>query len=157
MNEKSLGSTILAQVAIVVRDIEEAARRYADVFGLPVPEIITTEPGLDAAMTFKGEPSNAQTKLAFFRLGQVELELVQPLGGKSSWQDVLDRKGEGFHHLAFWVEDMQKSVDFLKERGILMIQRGDMGSGQYAYFDADDRLGITLELLEQVRADRAHS
>ena len=155
MTEKSLGSTTLAQVAIVVRDIEEAARRYADVFGLPVPEIIITEPGLDVAMTFEGEPSNAQTKLAFFQLGQVQLELVQPLGGQSAWQDGLDRNGEGFHHLAFWVNGMQKSVDFLKERGIRMVQRGDMGPGQYGYFDAEDRLGITLELLEHVREDRA--
>ncbi len=157
MIEKSFGNTTLAQVAIVVKDIEEAARRYADVFGMPVPEIITTEPGMEVAMTFKGEPSNAQTKLAFFRLGQVELELVQPLGGNSAWQDGLDRNGEGFHHLAFWVEGMQKSVDFLKERGISMVQRGDMGPGQYAYFDAEDRLGITLELLEHVREGRAHS
>ncbi len=157
MAEKSFGNTTLAQVAIVVRDIEEAARRYADLLGQPVPEIITTEPGLEVNMTFKGKPSNAQTKLAFFELGPVQLELVQPLGGQSSWQDGLARHGEGFHHLAFWVEGMQKSVDFLKERGVSMVQRGDMGPGQYAYFDAESSLGITLELLEHVRKERAHS
>ena len=157
MSEKSFGNTTLAQVAIVVRDIEEASRRYADLLGQPVPEVITTEPGLEVNMTYKGKPSNAQTRLAFFHLGPVELELVQPLGGQSSWQDGLDRHGEGFHHLAFWVEGMQKSVDFLKERGIPMEQRGDMGPGQYAYFNAEATLGITLELLEQVRQERAHS
>ena len=50
---------------------------------------------------------------------------------------------------------MQKSVDFLKSRGIPLIQRGDMGEGQYAYFDAEAQLGVTLELLEHVRQARA--
>lgn len=156
MSTQNLGSNILAQVALVVNDIEKSARIYADIFGLPVPEIITTQPGLEASMTFKGQPSNAQAKLAFFQLGQVQFELIQPLGGESTWQDVLDRKGESLHHIAFWVEGMQKSVDFLKEHGIPMIQRGDMGAGQYAYFDGEGPLGITLELLEKERSARAH-
>jgi methylmalonyl-CoA/ethylmalonyl-CoA epimerase len=156
MSSQNLGSTTLAQVALVVHDIEKSSRLYADIFGMPVPEIITIDPGQDVSMTFKGQPSNAQAKLAFFQLGQVQLELIQPLGGESTWQDVLDRKGESLHHIAFWVEGMQASVDFLKERGIPMIQRGDMGPGQYAYFDGEGPLGITLELLEKVRAERAH-
>lgn len=155
MVTSQLGSTTLAQIAIVVNDIVESSKRYAEVLGLPVPEIITTNPGLDVHQTYNGVPSNAQAKLAFLQLGQVQLELIEPLGGESTWQETLDRKGEGFHHIAFWVEGMQKSVDFLKSKGIPMIQRGDMGEGQYAYFDAEDSLGITLELLEHVRAGRA--
>jgi len=155
MVTSQLGSTTLAQIAIVVKDIVESSKRYAEVLGLPVPEIITTNPGLDVHQTYNGVPSNAQAKLAFLQLGQVQLELIEPFGGESTWQEILDRKGEGFHHIAFWVEGMQKSVDFLKSKGIPMVQRGDMGEGQYAYFDAEDSLGITLELLEHVRDERA--
>lgn len=155
MVTSQLGSTTLAQIAIVVKDIVESSKRYAEVIGLPVPEIITTNPGLDVHQTYNGVPSNAQAKLAFLQLGQVQLELIEPLGGESTWQEILDRKGEGFHHIAFWVEGMQKSVDFLRSKGIPMVQRGDMGEGQYAYFNAEDSLGITLELLEHVRAGRA--
>lgn len=155
MSETHLGSSKLAQVAIVVRDIEEASRRYAEVLGLPVPNVITTEPGLQVEMTYKGEASDARAKLAFFDLGGVQLELIQPLGGASTWQEALDRNGEGVHHLAFWVEGMQRSVDFLKTQGIPMVQRGDMGEGQYAYFDAEDSLHVALELLEKKRDGRA--
>lgn len=154
MNE-NLGSTLLAQVAIVVRDIEEAARRWADVLGMPVPEVITTAPGSEVEQTYRGKPSDARAKLAFFNLGQVQLELIEPVGTDSVWYEVLERHGEGFHHIAFWVERMQRSVDFLKERGIAMVQRGDMGEGQYAYFDAQERLGVILELLERRRTARA--
>ena len=150
-----LGSTTLAQVAIVVHDIEAAAQRYADILGLPVPNIITTAPGQEVEQTYRGQASNAQAKLAFFNLGQVQLELIEPLGGESTWQEALDKNGEGVHHLAFWVEGMQRSVDFLKEKDIPMIQRGDMGEGQYAYFDTEKPLGVVLELLEHKRESRA--
>jgi catechol 2,3-dioxygenase-like lactoylglutathione lyase family enzyme len=152
---ENLGSNTLAQVAIVVHNIEEAAKRYADILGLPVPEPIVTAPGLEVNQTYRGAPSDARAKLAFFSVGQVQIELIEPLGGASTWQEGLDRKGESVHHIAFWVEGMQKSVDFLKSRGIPMVQRGDMGEGQYAYFDAEAQLGVTLELLEHVRAKRA--
>jgi catechol 2,3-dioxygenase-like lactoylglutathione lyase family enzyme len=152
---ENLGSTILTQVAIVVHNIEEAAQRYADIFDLPVPEPIVTAPGLEVNQTYRGAPSEARAKLAFFSMGQVQIELIEPLGGASTWQEVLDRKGECVHHIAFWVEGMQKSVNFLKSRGIPMVQRGDMGEGQYAYFDSEPQLGVMLELLEHVRAARA--
>ena len=154
MSDPNLGSTTIAQVAIVVHNIEEASQRYAALFGLPAPKIITTEPGDEVQMTYRGAPSNAQAKLAFFNLGQVQLELIEPLGGASTWQETLDRKGEGMHHIAFWVEDMQQSADFLKTQNVPLIQRGDMGEGQYAYFDAEHSHGITLELLERVRQKR---
>lgn len=155
MSNANLGSTTLAQVAIVVHNIDEARQRYAALFGCDVPNVIVTEPGNEVSMTFRGEPSDAQAKLAFFNLGQVQLELIEPMGGKSTWQEALDTKGEGVHHIAFWVEGMQKSVDFLKTQDIPMIQRGDMGEGQYAYFDAEKPLGLTIELLERVRESRA--
>lgn len=150
-----LGGANLAQVALVVRDIEASARRWAALLGVPVPNVITTAPGLEVEQTYQGVPSDARAKLAFFQLGPVQLELIEPMGGDSTWQEALDRKGEGFHHIAFWVEGMQRSVDYLREHGIPMVQRGDMGEGQYAYFDAEEPLGVTIELLERKREKRA--
>jgi catechol 2,3-dioxygenase-like lactoylglutathione lyase family enzyme len=150
-----LGGAKLAQVALVVRDIEESAARWARLLNVPVPNVITTAPGLSVEQTYMGVPSDARAKLAFFQLGPVQLELIEPLGGDSTWQEVLDRQGEGFHHLAFWVEGMQDSVNYLRDHGIPMVQRGDMGEGQYAYFNAEESLGVTLELLEHKREARA--
>lgn len=155
MTQQGLGSTTLAQVAIVVRDIEASARRWAAVLGMPVPNIIITDPGSEVHMTYRGAPSNAQAKLAFFNLGQVQLELIEPVGGPSTWREALEKHGESVHHIAFWVEGMQRAVDFLREHSIPMCQRGDMGDGQYAYFDAQEALGVVLELLEHKRDARA--
>jgi catechol 2,3-dioxygenase-like lactoylglutathione lyase family enzyme len=149
-----LGSTTLAQVALVVKDIAEASRRWADVLGVPVPTPIVTQAGDERSQTFRGAPSTAQAKLAFFNLGPVQLELIEPIGdGPSTWHEALEKNGEGLHHVAFWVEGLPRSATFLKSQGIPLIQRGDMGEGQYAYFDAEERLGVTIELLERVRRD----
>jgi catechol 2,3-dioxygenase-like lactoylglutathione lyase family enzyme len=154
MSASNLGSTTVAQIAIVVHHIEEACKRWAQILGQPVPNVIITQPGNEVHMTYRGQPSNAQAKLAFFHLGQVQLELIEPIGEPSTWKEALDQNGESVHHIAFWTEDMQASVEFLKEHGIPLIQRGDMGEGQYAYFDAQKQLGVQIELLERVRKAR---
>jgi methylmalonyl-CoA/ethylmalonyl-CoA epimerase len=141
----------LAQVAIGVRDIDASRRRWAAVLGADVPDIVEVEAGSRVRMTYRGLPSNARVKLAFFDLGGVQLELVEPVGEASSWKEGLDRNGEAVHHLAFWTEDMVKTAAELNEHGAELVQRGDMGEGQYAYFDAEP-LGCVLELLERKRS-----
>jgi catechol 2,3-dioxygenase-like lactoylglutathione lyase family enzyme len=150
---ENLGSRKLAQVAIVVRDIEESSRRWADALGVEPTNIIVTQPGDECRMTYRGEPSNCRAKLAFYDLGGVQLELIEPIGEESAWHEGLASRGEGVHHLAFWVEGMDQSKAFLDSRGMSLIHRGDMGEGQYAYYDAQDRLGVMLELLEHKRTE----
>lgn len=146
---KSLSNTKLAQVALVVRDIEASSAKWASLLGQPIPTPFTTKPGDEVNQKVKGLPSDAQCKLAFFDLGGVQLELIQPLGGESSWQQGLDDSGEGFHHLAFWTENMQEAAEAMGEAGAPLWHVGDMGDeGQFAYFDAREELGVTVEFLE---------
>lgn len=149
--EPHIGNHRIAQIAIVVRDIEEAAKRWADLFGLEVPTPITTQPGLTVNQTYRGRPSDAQAKLAFLNLENVQIELIQPLGGESSWQQVLDEKGECVHHIGIWVDNAAGAQAFLSERGVDVLHRGDMGDGQYVYFDSAERYGVMIELLENKR------
>ncbi len=146
-----LGTKKLAQVAIVVNDIESAARRWAGLLGVAVPPLIETADGESVNMSYRGEPSTARAKLAFFDLGGVQLELIEPIGSESAWFEGLSEKGERLHHIAFWTDDMQASVSGLKENGVPLIHRGDMGEGQYAYFDGQAQLGAVIELLEHKR------
>ncbi len=142
----------LAQVAIGVRDIDASRRRWAGVLGVDVPDIVEVEAGSRVRMTYRGLPSDARVKLAFFDLGRVQLELVEPVGEGSAWKEGLDRNGESVHHLAFWTEDMVTTAAGLAVHGAELVQRGDMGEGQYAYFDAVQPLGCVLELLESKRS-----
>ena len=148
MTNQALGTTTVTQVGIIVRDIETKARAWADVLGLPMPEIITTGT-VDLAHTeYQGESTPARAKLAFFHLGQVDLELIEPIDGPSTWKDQLDQHGESLHHIAFVIKGMKEKVAYLDSKGIPLIQRGDYSGGRYAYVAGTVQLGAVLELLE---------
>ncbi len=145
----ALGNKKLAQVAVVVRDMDAALDRYSRLLGVDRPDVIITQPGNEVNMSAYGGPSNAQAKLAFFDLGGVQLELIEPMGGESTWQRVLDEKGEGLHHIAFWQENYAATTEALGEAGFSEVQRGDMGEGQYGYFLGED--GVMVEILQAKR------
>lgn len=147
MGTGALGSNVVCQVAVVVRDIEKAAQAYAEIFGVPTPQARETETADKTNISYRGETTTGRAKLAFFNLGQVSLELIEPIGGPSTWQEHLDTHGEGMHHIAFRVEDMDRSVAMLDAKGCPTIQRGDFKGGCYAYVDATKDLKVVLELL----------
>jgi methylmalonyl-CoA/ethylmalonyl-CoA epimerase len=156
MGENLLGTNVVVQVAIVVRDIAEASRAWAEVLGVPVPTASITAPQEESHIRYRGEPSDARAKLAFFDLGeQVRLELIEPVGGTdvpvaSTWHQFLAEKGEGIHHIAFMVKGMDEVIARLEAHGMTAIQRGDYTGGRYGYIDAEDRLKCVLELLENL-------
>jgi methylmalonyl-CoA/ethylmalonyl-CoA epimerase len=144
----ALGTTTVTQIGIIVRDIEARARAWADVLGVDVPAIITTDT-VDVARTeYKGAPTIARAKLAFFHLGQVDLELIEPLDAPSTWDDQLKGHGDSLHHIAFKIAGMQEKLAYLDAKGVPLIQRGEYTGGRYAYVDGTDQLGTILELLE---------
>jgi catechol 2,3-dioxygenase-like lactoylglutathione lyase family enzyme len=148
MTEGGLGSTIITQVGIIVQDIEAKSRAWAEVLGLPLPEIMITDSYERAQTEYEGKPSNARAKLAFFHLGQVDLELIEPVGEPSTWQDQLDEHGDSLHHIAFEIQGMPDQVAYLEAKGLSLVQCGEYPGGRYAYIDGNAKLGAILELLE---------
>jgi catechol 2,3-dioxygenase-like lactoylglutathione lyase family enzyme len=148
MAEQSLGSTTVTQIGIVVKDIEARARAWADLLGLPMPKIQVTGTLDEAQTEYQGQPSTAQAKLAFFHLGQVDVELIEPIGEPSTWKDQLDQHGDSLHHIAFQIKGMGDRLAYLKANGVPLIQRGEYTGGRYAYVDATAQLGTVVELLE---------
>ena len=146
--QTGIGTNLVCQIGLVVKDIEKSAAAYCDVLGLPKPNIIVTD-GYDKAQTvYRGQPSEARAKLAFFDMGQVQIELIEPDGKPSTWQEVLDEKGEGVHHIAFFVKDSNKVVTYLESKGGKLVQQGHYTGGMYSYVDTTPQLHLVLELLE---------
>ena len=147
MAEQGMGTHVVTQIGVVVKDIEKAAEAYSKVFGLPMPAVQISG-GEDANATCRGVPTNAQAKLAFLNLGQVQLELIEPMGGNSVWQEGLDEKGEGFHHIAFQVKGTDGVTDYLASHGMPVVQQGHYPGGMYTYVNSEPVLHVMLELLE---------
>ncbi len=153
MAENGIGTNMICQVGVVVRDIERVARAYADIFGMEVPPVSLTAPEAEAHTTYKGAPTPARAKLAFFQMGAISLELIEPVGGPSTWQEFLDIRGEGVHHIAFRIAGMDRIIAYLEGKGIPAVQRGDYTGGRYAYMGSEGQLAVILELLERVNRE----
>jgi catechol 2,3-dioxygenase-like lactoylglutathione lyase family enzyme len=150
--KKLFNTDRLTQIALVVKDIEKTKAKIAEMFGVSVPVNIT---GGDFAVTqlhYKGEPvPDANCVMTFFDLGYgMQLELIMPDGGPSIWQDFLEQKGEGLHHIAFYVNKMERVILSCEEFGMKLMQKGNYGdgSGCYSYLEGGEGLPLVVELLE---------
>lgn len=148
MGTNVLGTNVVTQIAIVVHDIEKTAKAYADFFDMDVPPISLTGTQEEAKTVYREEPSLARSKLAFFDMGSVQIELIEPDEYPSTWREHLDEYGEGVHHIAFVVEDLKGTVHTLERKGMPIIQKGEYDGGRYAYVDTTEELKVLFELLE---------
>jgi catechol 2,3-dioxygenase-like lactoylglutathione lyase family enzyme len=148
MSLSTLGTGEAVQIGLVVPNIEAAVQAWSALLGVLPPDITLTDPVDLAETEYYGSPTPARAKLAFFPLGQVMLELIEPLGAPSTWQEQLDAHGPSLHHIAFEVQGMGERLEELEGHGLGLIQRGDFEGGKYAYLDGFQRFGAILELLE---------
>jgi methylmalonyl-CoA/ethylmalonyl-CoA epimerase len=150
MSETVFGNNAVCQVGLLVNDIEKTAQKYCEILGVEMPPIIETAGYQISKTMYKGESCDATAKLAFFNMGQVQIELIEPDAQSSVWRDYLNEHGEGVHHIAFMVKDTDGSVKFLEDHGIGVLQQGlySDASGMYTYVDSVPALGVMLELLQ---------
>ncbi|KWX78235.1 VOC family protein [Paenibacillus jilunlii] len=143
-----LGNHVITQIGILVNDIEKVSRAYADFFGLEKPDIVVTDTADIAQTRYNGGKTEARAKLAFFDMGSLQLELIEPDHQPSTWRDYLNEHGEGPHHIAFAVEGMKEKIMLLEGKGFPLQQKGEYTGGRYAYMDTFKELKVLVELLE---------
>jgi methylmalonyl-CoA/ethylmalonyl-CoA epimerase len=143
-----LGTNVITQIGILVNDIEKVSQAYADFFGIAKPEAIITDAVEKAETDYMGSPSEARAKLAFFNMGSLQLELIEPDQHPSTWRNHLNEHGEGPHHIAFVIEGMKEKITLLESKGFPLQQKGEYTGGRYAYLDTVKELKVLIELLE---------
>lgn len=143
-----IGTQVVVQIGIVVRDIEQVSQAYADFLGVDKPAWFLTDPVDQSQTTYKGESTPARAKLAFFNCGQLQIELIEPDEQPSTWREFLNEHGEGVHHIAFGIEGMMEKINLLDNHGFSLIQKGEYKGGRYAYMDSFKELKVLVELLE---------
>lgn len=148
MSDSPLGSTTVTQVGIIVANIEETARAWAALLGVPMPEIQITDPVEMSEAKYQGQPTPARARLAFIPLGQVTLELIEPIGEPSTWRDQLNAHGSSLHHIAFEIKGMAERIAVLADHALPLVQKGEYVGGRYAYLDGQKDYGAVIELLE---------
>ncbi|MDF2963857.1 MAG: methylmalonyl-CoA epimerase [Paenibacillus sp.] len=148
MENNLLGTNVIAQIGILVHDIEKTSQVYADFFGVENPGWSITAAVDEAQTEYRGQRSVARAKLAFFKMGSLQLELIEPDEHPSTWREYLDEHGEGPHHIAFRIEGMKDKVMTLERNQMPLVQKGEYTGGRYAYIDTFEQLKVIVELLE---------
>ncbi len=143
------------QVAVVVRDLDAAMRKYSDEFGIGPWSVYTFSPDWIQAMTFRGKEQGYTMKLALADAGGMMYELIEPVEGPNSYQEFLDESGEGLHHLGYFVEDIDEAIEEMEQKGYPLLQSGRGfgvdGDGGYAYFETEKSLGCIIEAINLPR------
>jgi 4-hydroxyphenylpyruvate dioxygenase-like putative hemolysin len=143
-----LGTNFVTQIGVLVHDIEKTAEEFKKFLGVE-PRFVLTEDFEFAQTQYKGSPTRARARLAFFNAGpNIEIELIQPDMEPSTWREDLNAKGECVHHIAFVIKGMNETIGRLAEMGMPLLQRGEYPGGRYAYIDASKQLKLVVELLE---------
>ncbi|MDP2969064.1 MAG: methylmalonyl-CoA epimerase [Deltaproteobacteria bacterium] len=124
-------------IAIAVNNIEEATKFYHEVMGL-------TLSGVDVVTA-------QTTKVGFFKIGESNIELVQPAEPDSPLVKFLETKGQGIHHICFEVEDVEAEVkDYLDKGATLIDQKPRPGAHntKVAFIHPKSSSGVLIELCE---------
>lgn len=142
----------VVQIGVVVKDLDKSIQALGDIFGIGPFRTIDWPPAgrTDIEKFYYGQPADFTARMAFTELGPVELELIQPVSGRSIWADFLDQHGEGIHHIRFNLEDLEPVLEYLAGHNIQVAQ---MGSGLrpgtiWANLDTETTVGFTIEIMK---------
>ena len=134
-------------IGAVVRNLEEAIEYYESL-GLGPFEPVTAAL---SRRTVRGKAvTDVKNKASLGKCGEAMIELVEPVSGKENiYLEYLESKGEGIHHLAFTVDDVEKETAKLLEQGVKILATGNfVDGGGYTYFDTAEIGGVVLEIMQ---------
>jgi methylmalonyl-CoA/ethylmalonyl-CoA epimerase len=143
--------TRAVQIGIVVRDVEQSARRLTELFGIGPFRFIEWPNRPDSGYWYRGDPQPIRLRQAFAQAGTLELELIQPLEGeRNAYREFLDRHGPGIHHVLFETSDMQAVVNAAAIEGVDVLQAGTgiRPGTRWSLLDSVDAVGFLLEVRE---------
>jgi methylmalonyl-CoA/ethylmalonyl-CoA epimerase len=126
----------LDHIGIAVRDLDEARENYR-LLGLQ-------ESGRERL-------ADQGVEICIFELGETRIELLQPLGD-GPLNSFLEKRGEGLHHLAIEVADIEGELQRLREAGVRLIDetpRRGFGGSRIAFIHPKSMSGVLTELVEK--------
>lgn len=127
----------IAHIGIAVKNLDEALPFYRDVLQMELEAIEEVE--------------SEQVKVAFLKVGETHLELLEPLDESSPIQSFINKRGEGIHHIALEVDNIEKRLADMRENGIKLINeqpKDGAGDAKIAFLHPKSTHGVLYELCE---------
>jgi catechol 2,3-dioxygenase-like lactoylglutathione lyase family enzyme len=133
------------QVGFVVKDMDAALKLYEPLFG-PFSTMDSGEFEYD----YRGEKDTSSLKLAFGRSGDVEIELIQWVSGRTPHKEFIDAGREGMHHLRFRVDNLDEKVAEAVAFGYQSIWQTRYGEGLAVAYLEREGDPLLLEFFENL-------
>jgi methylmalonyl-CoA/ethylmalonyl-CoA epimerase len=133
--------TKIEHIGIAVKNIQDSNALYTALLGV--------EP-------YKSEmvPSE-QVLTSFFKIGTTKIELLQGLAPEGTIQKFIDKKGEGMHHIAFEVEDIQAEIKRLQANGFVVLSENPKAGADnklVCFLHPKSTQGVLIELCQEIRS-----
>lgn len=125
-------------IGIAVKSIDEALKFWEETLGIKC--------------TGREEVAEQKVVTAFLPLGGTEIELLEPTSPESPISKFIESRGEGIHHFALKVEDIEAALKELKDKGIRLIDekpRCGAGGAKIAFVHPKAAGGVLLEISER--------
>jgi methylmalonyl-CoA/ethylmalonyl-CoA epimerase len=149
MASGSIFSTKLHHVGIVVKDLKKAIAYYESLGFGPFQARAGAQ---TVTIPFKGElngrPAEWKTTISNGKMGEVELELLEPTEGPQALRESLDATGEGLHHIGFLTDDVDAEIALARQKSLKVwtsARRAD-GKTAFCYFVPTEIGKLAVEL-----------
>ena len=129
----------IEHIGIAVNDLASASIIYEKLFGAPAYK--------------QEEVASEGVKTAFFRCGPNKIELLEATNPESSIAKFIAKKGEGIHHIAFEVEDIQSEITRLKKEGFVVLNevpKKGADNKLVAFLHPKTTNGVLIELCQKI-------
>lgn len=141
------------QIAFLVPDIEYAIAQWGQHRdGNPAWQRYVYDQDFLKESTYLGIRGEFRVRLAMYG-NEPQIEFIQSLEGPNIYDDWIDERGYGFHHLGYYVDDLATAKLPFLELGFAEIQSGAgyglNGDGAFTYFDLVPEIGSVIELIER--------
>ncbi|MDD3337755.1 MAG: VOC family protein [Lachnospiraceae bacterium] len=141
----------IKQIAIVVKDVNKSMQNYWDMLKIGPWDV--RHLCSDTVRDFKFHGEEVKERFDFICavcwVGNIEMELIQPIEGPNVYWEFLEKKGEGLHHFKIVLKDdeaLAEYVEELSEKGMPVTQTGWIDNDVHYYLDSEEKLGIIVEM-----------
>ena len=127
----------IEHIGIAVTNLDEAIRYWEDVMGLKCYAI--------------EEVKDQKVKTAFFKIGDVKIELLEPTCPESTIASFIEKNGGkgGMHHIAFAVENTDQALKDVADKGVRLIDQQSRGGAEglkIGFLHPKSTMGVLTEL-----------
>ena len=131
------GEVKIDHIGIAVKSLAEAIKVYEDAIGLKVS-------GYD-------QIDDQGVRVAMLDIGESRIELLEPTGPDSPIEKFMTKRGEGIHHIAVRVDNIERALERLKSQGVRLVDsvpRRGAHNTRTAFLHPSSTHGVLLELVE---------